>query len=114
MGQLPAERITSSRPFTHIRVDYAGPNHQNMKGKKCQDLSYKVYIALFVCYAISAIHLELVIAYTAKGFIAFKRFTARRGICSTLFSDCGTNFKDADAELQRLFILSTQTNSSLC
>lgn len=34
---------------------------------------------------------------------AFKRFTARRGICATLKNDCRTNFKGADSELKNLF-----------
>ena len=47
--------------------------------------------------------------YTADTFIAaYKRFTSRRGICTTLSSDCGTNFKGADAELQHLFLQSIQ------
>ncbi|XP_018367943.1 PREDICTED: uncharacterized protein LOC108764289 [Trachymyrmex cornetzi] len=113
MGQLPPERITPSRPFTHTGVDYASPFViKTWKGKNAK--TYKAYIALFVCYATSAIHLELVTDYTADRFIAaFKRFTARRGICSTLYSDYGTNFKGADAELQRLFTLATQESNKL-
>ncbi|XP_011879793.1 PREDICTED: uncharacterized protein LOC105568594, partial [Vollenhovia emeryi] len=50
------------------------------------------------------IHLELVTDYSTQAFIAaYKRFTARRGICATLHSDCGTNLKGADAELKKLF-----------
>ena len=46
--------------------------------------------------------------YTAEAFIAaFKRFTARRSICSTLRSDCGTNLKRADAQLRALFLSSS-------
>ncbi|EFN65032.1 hypothetical protein EAG_00552, partial [Camponotus floridanus] len=103
IGQLPFERVTPSRPFLHTGVDYAGPLLlKNWKGKNSR--KYKAYIALFVCQAISAIHLELVTDYSTEAFIAaFKRFTARRGICATLRSDCGTNFKGADSELQNLF-----------
>lgn len=111
MGQLPTERITPSRPFTTTGVDYAGL-FVIKTWKRKNTKTYKAYIALFVCYATSAIHLELVTNYTAEGFIAaFKRFTARRGICSTLSSDCRT--KGADAELQRLFTLSTQESDKL-
>jgi len=43
---------------------------------------YKAYIALFVCHSTSAIHIELVTDYTTEAFIAaYRRFTARRGIC---------------------------------
>jgi len=113
MGQLPKERVTPNRPFTHSGIDYAGPFViKTWKGKNAK--SYKAYIVLFVCFSTSAVHLELVTDYTADAFIAaFKRFTARRGICSTLTSDCGTNLKGADSELRRLFASSTQESEKL-
>lgn len=84
-------------------VDYAGPLFlKTWKGRNAR--TYKAYIALFVCHSTSAIHIELVTDYTTEAFIAaYKRFTARRGICATLMSDCGTNLKGADTELQKLF-----------
>ncbi|XP_071653545.1 uncharacterized protein, partial [Temnothorax longispinosus] len=52
---------------------------------------------------------ELVTDYTTEAFLAaYKRFTSRRGICSTLSSDCGTNFKGADADLRKLFLASSK------
>ncbi|XP_044588739.1 uncharacterized protein LOC123267917 [Cotesia glomerata] len=58
----------------------------------------------------SAVHLELVTDYTAAAFIAaYRRFTSRRGICHTLYSDCGTNFVGADKELKRLFAAGSRT-----
>ncbi|XP_024874730.1 uncharacterized protein LOC112456432 [Temnothorax curvispinosus] len=110
MGQLPVERITPSRAFLHSGIDYAGPIPlKTWRGKNAR--TYKGYIALFVCEATSAVHIELVTDYTTEAFIAaYKRFTSRRGICATLRSDCGTNFKGADAELQRLF----QSSSREC
>ncbi|XP_025263150.1 uncharacterized protein LOC112637495 [Camponotus floridanus] len=48
--------------------------------------------------------IELVTDYTTDAFIAaYKRFTARRRICATLMSDCGTNLKGTDSELKNLF-----------
>ncbi|XP_067209400.1 uncharacterized protein [Linepithema humile] len=103
MGQLPPERVTPSRPFLHSGVDYAGPVIiKTWRAKNAR--TYKAYVALFVCFSTSAVHLELVTDYTADAFIAaYKRFTSRRGVCATLTSDCGTNLKGANAELQRLF-----------
>lgn len=103
MGQLPVHRVTPSRPFLHSGIDYAGPIYlKTWRGRNARE--YKAYIALFVCESTSAIHLEIVTDYTIDAFIAaYKRFTARRGICATLRSDCGTNFKGADSELRNLF-----------
>lgn len=113
MGQLPPERLTPSRPFLHAGVDYAGPlSLKTWRGRNTK--TYKAYIALFVCFSTSAIHLELVTDYTAEAFIAaYKRFTSRRGICATLTSDCGTNFRGADEDLQRLFSSATKEAQQL-
>ncbi|XP_018407447.1 PREDICTED: uncharacterized protein LOC108783389 [Cyphomyrmex costatus] len=113
MGQLPTKRITPSRPFTHTGIDYAGPFLiKTWRGKNAR--TYKSYVALFVCFATSAIHLELVTDYSSDAFIAaYKRFISRRGICSTLTSDCGTTLKGADSELQRLFSQAKQEFSKL-
>ena len=48
-------------------------------------------------------HIELVSDLTFKAFLAcFTRFTGRRGCPSTIYSDNGTNFKGAWAELQEM------------
>lgn len=101
MGQLPPARITPSRAFSNSGVDYAGPIQiRTSKGRGHK--SYKGYIALFICMATRAIHLEVVSDLTSEGFLqAFKRFVARRGHCSHLWSDNGTNFIGASTELKR-------------
>ena len=51
--------------------------------------------------ATRSIHLEVVEDYSSQAYIAaFQRFVSRRGYCAHLFSDQGTNFVGADAELQ--------------
>lgn len=103
MGQLPINRTLASRPFYHSGVDYAGPfTLKTWRGRGAK--TYKGYLVVFVCFSSSAVHLELATDYSTEGFLAaFKRFTSRRGICSTLSSDCGTNLIGADAELRKLF-----------
>lgn len=102
MGELPAPRVTVSRPFSHTGVDYAGPitiKAWKGRGAKC----YKGYLAIFICLATKAIHLEAVSDLTTQAFLAaFRRFTSRRGVCGQIYSDCGTNFVGAEAELRRL------------
>lgn len=62
-----------------------------------------------VCFSTSVVHLELATDYSAQGFIAaYKRFTSRCGLCSSLISDYGTNFVGADAELRRMFNAASQ------
>ncbi|CAK1587336.1 unnamed protein product [Parnassius mnemosyne] len=103
MGQLPAPRVTPSRAFSSSGVDYAGPIQvRTSKGRGHK--SSKGYICLFVCMSTKAIHLECVTDLTSQAFIAaFRRFVARRGHCSHLWSDNGTNFVGAAKELRRMF-----------
>jgi hypothetical protein len=66
----------------------------------------KGYIAMFVCLAVKAIHLEVVTSLTTDAFIAaLRRFIARRGTPSTIYSENGTNFNGAANHLQELHIL---------
>jgi len=113
MGQLPPARVTPARPFYNSGLDYAGPvTLKTWRGRAAR--SYKGYLAIFVCLATSAVHIEVVTDYTTDAFIAaYKRFSGRRGICATLQSDCGTNFVGADIELKRLFQQSSQELGSL-
>ncbi|KMQ87939.1 bel12-ag transposon polyprotein [Lasius niger] len=103
MGHLPQGRVTPGRPFLHTGVDYAGPIRiRTTKGRGHK--AYKGFIAVFVCLCSRAVHLEAVSDYTTDAFLAaLRRFTARRGLCSDIYSDCGTNFVGADRELRSLF-----------
>ncbi|XP_059050490.1 uncharacterized protein LOC131845442 [Achroia grisella] len=103
MGQLPSSRVTPTRPFKHSGVDYAGPIQiRTTKGRGFG--SYKGYICLFVCMVTRAVHIEVVSDLTSEGFLsAYKRFVARRGSCTELWSDNGTNFVGAAVELKKLF-----------
>lgn len=66
----------------------------------------KAYIAVFVCLSTKSVHLELVTSLLTESFLAaFNRFVARRGICSEMFSDNGTNFVGANRELKEMYDL---------
>ena len=63
----------------------------------------KVYICLFTCTAIRAVHLELVEDQTAGALLrAFKRFAGRRGIPECIISDNAKTFKVGSQDLQAL------------
>ncbi|XP_044594851.1 uncharacterized protein LOC123272215 [Cotesia glomerata] len=113
MGQLPAQRVTPSPPFSHTGVDYAGPvsiKSWTGRGSKV----YKGWICVFVCLTTSAVHLDLVSDYSSSGFIAaLRRFIHRRGVCTSLYSDCGTTFQGAYSEIKRLFVQGTQESRDL-
>ena len=65
---------------------------------------HKTYVAVFVCFAVKAVHLELVSDLTTAAFIAaLRRFIARRGKPSIIWSDHGTNFVGAARELKELY-----------
>lgn len=103
MGNFPSVRLNVTRPFNHSGVDYAGPISMKSSTFRTTIIS-KGYICLFVCMVTKAIHLEAVSDLTTNGFLAaFKRFVSRRGHCSDIYSDCGTNFVGASKELQVLY-----------
>ncbi|KAL0267394.1 UNVERIFIED_CONTAM: hypothetical protein PYX00_009679 [Menopon gallinae] len=102
MGQLPANKVTPSRPFLLCGLDYAGPVLLRPTKGRCH-ITLKGYVALFVCMSTKATHLEVVSDCSTSAFLAaFKRFAARRGIPATLCSDQATTFKGAEAELKSL------------
>ena len=102
LGQLPLERVTPSSVFTRVGVDYAGP-FQIKYGHVRKPTVLKAYICLFVCLAVKAVHLELVSDLTTECFVAaLRRFVARRGCPSLIWSDHGTNFVGANRELKEL------------
>ncbi|XP_037932602.1 uncharacterized protein LOC119667384 [Teleopsis dalmanni] len=104
MGSLPTPRVNFSRPFTHCGIDYAGPLHikcSQFRGIK----THKAYIAIFVCLATKAIHIELTSDLTSQGFLAaLKRLISRRGSVHHIYSDNGTNFTGANNILQKIQI----------
>lgn len=100
MRDLPAVRVTApTRSFQHCGVDYAGPVFVRASAGR-GITSRKTYIALFICLATRAIHLELVADYSTASFLnAYSRFCAHRGFPQSMYSDNGTTFVGADREL---------------
>ncbi|XP_048508863.1 uncharacterized protein LOC105691000 [Athalia rosae] len=113
MGQLPRAQVTPSRPSSHTGIDYAGPlTIKTWRGRGSR--THKRWICVFVYLTTSATHLEVVPDYTTEGFIAtYRRFTSRRGIPSTLYPDCGTNFLGAEAQLKQCFAESSSGHQKI-
>lgn len=102
MGSLPINRVTPSSVFHICGVDYAGPfliRHGSRRSKHI----YKSYIAVFVCFATKAIHMEWVDDLTTESFLATLRiFIARCGCPLRIYSDNVRNFVGAYTPCIRL------------
>ena len=100
MGDLPSSRIeVPERAFSRVGVDFAGPlTFKN--GTEC----VKGYVAVFICFASKAVHLEeAVSSLTLDAMVAaLRRFIARCGIPSHVVSDNATNFVGARRDLNVL------------
>lgn len=74
------------------------------EGKRRNARNHKAYVAIFVCFATKAIHIELVSDLTSNTFIAaLERFISRRGKPSYMPSDNGTIFVGAQNQLREFF-----------
>ena len=103
MGELPAQRVNSSPPFTHTGLDYAGPFTIKL-GRVRKPVRVEAYVCVFVCMAVKAVHLEVVSDQTTSAFqAALQRFVARRGCPKHIYSDNGANFIGARNELHKLY-----------
>jgi ribA/ribD-fused uncharacterized protein len=89
-GQHPSARVTEGKPFMDTGTDLCGPFR--LKGNE------EVYLAIFTCLRVRAVHFEIVENLSAKAFSnAFYNFTSRRGTPTTMWSDNGTNFQAYEA-----------------
>ena len=93
---LPEFRVRERPPFTYTGVDFAGPLHVKERGNNGTS---KVWICLYTCCVVRAVHLDIVPNLTTSAFLrSFKQFTARRGLPQRLISDNAKTFTAA-AEL---------------
>ena len=99
MGYLPSSRIeVPERAFSCVGLDFAGPlTFKN--GTECVN----GYVAVFICFASEAVHLEAVSSLTTDAMVAaLRRLIGRRGIPSQIVSDNATNFVGARRDLNEL------------
>ncbi|GBP20170.1 hypothetical protein EVAR_5601_1 [Eumeta japonica] len=96
-GNKKARLAHHQRPFSYVGLDYFGPYNVTI-GRQHQ----KRYVALFTCLTTRAVHLEVAGGLSAdSAILAIRRMMARRGAPVEIWSDNGTNFHGADAELQK-------------
>ena len=95
---LPDVRVQKSAPFSVIGIDHAGPLY-------CSDRpGQKQYILLITCGVVRALHLELVNSLGVEDCVlALRKFIARRGIPSIIYSDNAKTFGAAHGQLQKLY-----------
>ena len=97
MPPWPRERISRSIPFQFIGLDYLGPICVKEGG-----VVEKMWICLFTCLSVRAVHLKLVKGLTAQQFLDYvRRFVARRGRPQLIISDSAPQFKLVQAVLDR-------------
>lgn len=113
MGNLPSTRVTQARPFANTGIDFCGPFHIKLN-KRRNSSTMKMYIAVFVCLSIKAVHMEVVDDLTTESFLAaYKRFVSRRGKPENTYSDNGKTFVGANKQLKELEDLFAEENSNL-
>ncbi|XP_060846073.1 uncharacterized protein LOC132925721 [Rhopalosiphum padi] len=103
MSDLPPSRVIPCRPFSKVGIDFAGRlTMRELKLRKARE--YKVYISVFICMTVKAVHLEVVTDLSTPAFLAaLDRFVARRGLPTDIYTDCGTNFVGASKQLCKFF-----------
>ena len=97
MAELPPARLQSGEPpFTHTGSDCFGPFI--VKHKRSE---LRRYGCIFICMTTRAIHLEVLPDLTTDSFInALRRFIAKRGPMTHLYTDNGSNFVGAERILR--------------
>ena len=90
MPPLPPQRILQSDPFRFVGIDYLGPL---LIREDRTSPPVKMWVALFTCLVVRAIHLECVYDLSAATFLdCLRRFVARRGVPEYVVSDNAPNF----------------------
>ena len=97
MANLPESRVKpNDPPFTKVGMDYFGP-FLVKRGRS----EVKRYGVIFTCLSTRAVHLEMADGLDTDSCInAIRRFVARRGQVTEMWSDNGTNLVGAERVLR--------------
>ena len=104
MASLPSSRVTEATPFSRTGLDYLGPLF-----RKTIDGAKKVWVCLFTCLVIRAVHLALVQDMSTEEFLmCFRRFISQRGCPTEIISDNAMQFKSASQTLDYIWRMITR------
>ena len=91
-GNLPTTRTEGETPCQAVGVDFAGPIKYRISAKT----EGKPYLVLFACRLTHGVYLDLLPSLETDKFLpCLKRFIARRGRPSMVYSDNGRTFQAA-------------------
>ena len=109
MTNLPKHRVNLVKPFNHTGVDYT--SHLWVKNES-SDEYVKMYLLIFTCLNVRAVHIEIVPDMTTHSFIlAFLRFVNLYGVPSSLYSDNAKTFS-AGGDLLQQFMITDEFSSN--
>ncbi|GJQ67171.1 hypothetical protein Trydic_g8083 [Trypoxylus dichotomus] len=88
MGDLLNRRIEPTRSFINTDVDYCGPLLiRDGIRKRAAKAKIYIYIAIFICMAVKAVHIEVVKGSDSDSFIgALRRFIGRKNMPRGIWS----------------------------
>lgn len=101
MADLPPERLDTSPPFSYVGLDVFGPWTVVTRRTRGGAAQSKRWAILFICMCTRGVHIEAIESLDVHSCInALRRFFAIRGpVKQLIWSDRGTNFIAASAEL---------------
>ena len=106
MAGLPADHLQVAPAFSKVGVDFFGP--LKVKHLRKQE---KRYGCLFTCLVTRGVHLEVAHSLSTDSFImSLRRFIARRGKPTVIYSDNGTNLVGANREIQECIKVLLRSN----
>ncbi|GBM26101.1 hypothetical protein AVEN_12857-1 [Araneus ventricosus] len=91
---LPVDRLRVASVFEITGVYFAGPLYLKRNQKS--------WIVIYTCAVFRAIHLELTTSITESFLQSFRRYVARRGRPSIVYSDNGTNLVGVNNLIKRI------------
>ena len=101
MTNLPKHRVNFVKPYLHTGIDFTG--HLWVKNESNEN--EKMYLLIFTCLNVRAVHIELVPDMTTHSFVlAFLRFVNLYGVPSYLYSDNARSFISGCQTLERALI----------